>query len=202
MNCADASGFFAMQNMVRNCIAACAKQHMDATLALREASTTAEALSMTELKAGGCGRLAASFGAELATQDEELRRLFSDLGFNIFVYLQLLGDLRDAYPAEGVPADLLQGKKTVPLAYFHSAASDRRAIGSDSIMLRDDNDCGYRREFDDGGANTFGAVVAEAYLNQAKVNMADLSAQLGSLDRLERLIESLEIDPQDIPSAQ
>ena len=199
---ADASGLLALQNMVRNCIAACAGQHMDAALALRDVSTTTEALQMTELKAGGCGRMAASFGADLATEDEEVRSLFSDLGFNIFVYLQLVDDLRDAYPAEGTPTDLLQGKKTVPLAYFHGAAPDQRAIGSDAIMLQDDNDVGYRRKFDESGANTFGAVVAEAYLNQAKANLADLSDRLGSLDRLERLIESLEIGPQEIPSAQ
>ena len=202
MSGASASGLFAVQNLVRNCIAACAGQHMDAALALREASTTTEALKMTELKAGGCGRLAASFGAELATEDEELRSLFSDLGFNIFVYLQLVDDLRDAYPAEGTPTDLLQGKKTVPLAYFRGAVPEKRATGSDGIMNQDDNDSGYRRKFDESGANAFGAVVAEAYLNQAKANLADLSARLGSLDRLERFIESLEFSPQEIPSAQ
>ena len=99
---------------------------------------------MTELKAGGCGRLATSFGAELATEDEELRSLFSDLGFNVFVYLQLVDDLRDAYPAEGTPSDLLRGNKTVPVAYFRGEAPDQRAIGSDGIMLQEDDDGGDR----------------------------------------------------------
>ena len=198
----DVSGIPALQQLVRNCIAACAGQYLDAVLARRDASTTAEALKMTELKAGGCGRLAASFGAELATEDEELRCLFSELGFNVFTYLQLVDDLRDAYPAEGTPTDLLQGKKTVPLAYFRAAVPEKRALGSDGIMLLHDNDGGYRRKFDESGANTFGAVVAEAYLNQAKAKLADLSERLGSLDRLERFVESLEFSPEEIPSAR
>jgi hypothetical protein len=68
--------------------------------------------------------------------------------------------------------------------------------------VRDDQDDGYRRRFDDSGANTFGAVVAEAYLNQAKANLADLSERLGSLERLERFIESLEFSPREVPAAQ
>ena len=115
MSGADSSALLSLQQLARNCITACSGQYMDAAMEGLEASTTEEALTMTELKAGGCGRLATSFAAELATDDDGLRGLFSDLGFNVFVYLQLVDDLRDACPTESASGDLLRGKKTVPL---------------------------------------------------------------------------------------
>jgi hypothetical protein len=68
--------------------------------------------------------------------------------------------------------------------------------------VQGDQYVGYRREFAASGAGAFGAVVAEAYLIQARANLAALSEPLGSLDPLEQFLESIEFSPQDIPAVK
>ncbi len=194
----------ALRELMRSITVASAGQHLDALLAGGTAATTDEALRMTELKAGGCGRLTAGFAAELATADREVSDLFAEFGSNTFIYLQLVDDLRDAYAKTGVPHDMLSGKNTVPLAYFRSGPAEGLTSESSGIMLstdvQSDQYAGYRRQFEASGAGAFGAVVAEAYLNRAKANLAALSERLGSLDRLEHILESLEFGPEEIPA--
>ncbi len=82
---------------------------------------------MTSLKAGSLGRFAAGLGASMATDDPEIVDLCGDFGFNLFTYLQLVDDLRDAFrgaryaggpdatqedPAGRVLQQLADGKKS------------------------------------------------------------------------------------------
>ena len=201
---AGAAGLSALRRLMQNITTASAGQHLDAILSGGTAATTDEALGMTELKAGGCGRLVAGFAAELAAGDREVIRLFTEFGANTFVYLQVVDDLRDAYTESGVPHDMLNGKNTVPLAFFRHGTTAEPLAEPGGIMLdtdvQDDRYVGYRREFEASGAGAFGAVVAEAYLIQARANLAALSERLGSLDPLEHFLESIEFSPQDIPA--
>ncbi len=203
---AEASGrrgarLSAVRGMFQDCISASAGQLMDARLQRHDVATTNEALEMTELKAGSCGRLVASFGASIATEDDDLIRLFGELGFNLLVHSQLIDDLRDACPAQGISKDLAVGKKTVPLVYFFNSLPEGRAGVGDGIMWEEwrakDGHC-FRRAFDATGANVFGAVVAERYLNRAKAILADLSGRLGNLDSLERFVDTIQLDPKEI----
>lgn len=101
-----------------NFIGACGGQFLDAYMEKRDVSTTEEALNMTFRKSGSLGRFAATFGAGIATDDQLILGLLGEFGFNLFTYLQLIDDLRDACPADGLMRDLMQGKKTVPLVFF------------------------------------------------------------------------------------
>ena len=201
---AEEAGLAALRCLMHNITKASAGQHLDAILAGGTAATTEEALRMTELKAGGCGRLVAGFEAGLATADVEIARRFTEFGADAFIYLQLVDDLRDAYAESGVPHDMINGKNTVPLAYFRRGPTERTPAESGGIMfgtdVQDDQYVGYRREFAASGAGAFGAVVAEAYLIQARANLAALSERLGNLDPLEQFLESIEFSPQDIPA--
>jgi geranylgeranyl pyrophosphate synthase len=203
---ADGAGLTALRRLMHNITTASAGQHLDAILAGGTAATTDEALRMTELKAGGCGRLVAGFAADLATGDGEVAHLFTEFGADTFIYLQLVDDLRDAYAESGVPHDMINGKNTVPLAYFRSGSTERSPTETGGIMIgtdvQDDQYVGYRQEFAASGAGAFGAVVAEAYLIQARANLAALSERLGSLDPLEQFLESIEFRPQDIPAVR
>jgi geranylgeranyl pyrophosphate synthase len=203
---AGGTGLTALRNLMQSITTASAGQHMDALLAGGAAANTDEALKMTELKAGGCGTLVAGFAVELATDDLEVIRLFTEFGRNVFVYLQLVDDLRDAYAESGVPHDMIAGKNTVPLAYFRNGSATEPVEGPGGTMpgtdVQDDQYGGYRREFEASGAGAFGAVVAEAYLNLARANLAALSIRLGSLDPLEQFLESIEFSPQDIPAVR
>ena len=185
-----------LRQLARNCLSACAGQLLDARLEREDEVTSDEALRMTALKAGGCGRLAASVGASIATADDEMIALFGELGSDLFIYLQLIDDIRDASPAEGVSRDLLQRKKTLPLLYFYNWMSADGKDAAGDIMPAEFG--AESREtlapaFDATGAGVFGAVVAEAYLNQARANLADLSALLGPLEHLERYIDGIEL---------
>ena len=195
-----AAGLLAVEQMVRDCITACAGQYRDAHLSRQDSATTEEALKMTELKAGGCGRLAASFAAAIATDDPQIIQLFGDFGFNLFTYLQLIDDIRDAIP-KGSPRDLLQQKKTVPLVFFGSSPSpDRRPTRSGTMHSEFAGESGYefRVSLHETGAKVFSAVVAEAYLNRAKTKLAEISKRLGSVETLEQLVRSLQISPQEV----
>lgn len=203
---AGVAGLNALRGLMHNITTASAGQHLDAILAGGTAATTDEALRMTEFKAGGCGRLVAGFAAGVATDDDEVVRLFTEFGADTFVYLQLVDDLRDAYSENSVPHDMINGKNTVPLAYYRSGTAEGTPAETGGIMLstdvQDDQYVGYRRRFAASGAGAFGAVVAEAYLIQARANLAALSERLGSLDPLEQFLDSIEFSPQDIPAVK
>ena len=77
MNCGAASACAAaayakadvarsLQILSQNTVSAAAGQFMDARLESKEHVTTDDAITMTSLKAGGCGRLAASLGAGIS----------------------------------------------------------------------------------------------------------------------------------------
>jgi geranylgeranyl pyrophosphate synthase len=185
-------------HLVRNCVSACAEQLLDARLEREDEVALDEALRMTALKAGGCGSLAASFGASIAGSDDEMVVLFSELGSNIFTYLQLVDDIRDASPAEGISRDMRQRKKTLPLLYFRNWLSADGEDAAGGIMPAEfgaESRETLARAFDAARAGVFGAIVAEAHLNRAMANLAELSERLGPLEHLERYIDGIELIP-------
>jgi geranylgeranyl pyrophosphate synthase len=193
-----------LRHLLNSCVSACAGQLLDARLEREVDVTSDEALRMTALKAGSCGRLAATVGASIATDDDELTAVFGELGSNLFIYLQLIDDVRDAFPAEGVSRDLLQRKKTLPLLYFYnwlSADGEDTAGGIMPAEFGAESRETLAPAFDATGAGVFGAVVAEAHLNQAKANLADLSKRLGPLEHLERYIDGIELIPHEALAA-
>ena len=179
----------------------CAGQFLDAHLEKQPSATTADSLRMTSLKAGSLGRFATGLGAGLATEDPEIWRLCGDFGFNLFTYLQLADDLRDACPSQGAVQDLLQNKKTMPVVFFQN----RRARSNGQVVCSiippepvDGTAAGAWQDFESSGARVFSAIVAEAFLNRAKRNLADIKSRLGTVGNLERLVSSIEINPEEV----
>jgi len=186
-----------------NCIAACGGQFLDAFLQRSEGATTDDSLRMTYLKSGSLGKLAAEFGASIACDDEETIRGFGEFGFNLFTYMQLVDDLRDALPADGPAMDLMQGKKTLPLVFFRNRMAEAHSAADDGIMRdnRREASADFRCQFEASGAKIFCAIVAETYLNRAKSNLTSLRYKLTTVERLERLVGTLEINPQEVLAA-
>ena len=189
----------ALQGLLRHCISSSAGLYQDGRLVRRNTVTTEAAMEMTERKSGSCGRLAASFGAAIATQDQGVVRLFGDFGSNLYTHLQLVDDIRDAYPKNGIPEDIVQQKKTVPLTYIQSSMDSGGTSNSDGIMttLQELGVQDYRRSYEDTGAGVFSAVVAEAYLNRARSNLTDLSHRLRTVENLAYIVETIELSPQE-----
>ena len=182
-------------------ISACGGQSLDTSTDGEEPITTEAALHITALKAGSLGRLAGEFGAGVATGDTELVRLFGQFGFNLFVYLQLLDDLRDACPAGEAKTDLAQHKRTVPLAFFYNSMTEAhrgRAGGMMPATAAENFHHEIRERYEDCGARVFGAIVAETFLNRAKSNLADLRHRVGKVESLERLVSPIEITTEDL----
>ncbi len=179
----------------------CAGQYLDAHLERQPRATTADSLRMTSLKAGSLGRFATGLGAGLATQDPETLRLCADFGFNVFTYLQMADDLRDARPSPGATGDLAQGKKTMPVVFFQNWQEGRNARPACSIIPPEPAggwSTGAGEDFESSGARVFSAIVAEAFLNRAKGNLADMGSRLGTGELLERLVTSIEMDPSEV----
>lgn len=179
---------------------------------MKDAVTASDALGMTALKAGGLGELAAVFGASLATDDTETVRLFGELGFNLFTYAQLVDDLRDAFPSQGSSSDWEQGKKTLPLLFFRNSLREKRLdVRTHDGMMPAPTPASERvsiiaahtpqgsspdvtEEYDSSGAQVFGAIVAETFLNWAKDTLEVLKGLFpGTVEQLEQHISSLEI---------
>ena len=182
----------------------CAGQFLDAHLERQPSATTADSLKMTSLKAGSLGRFATGLGAAMATEDPEVMRLCGDFGFNLFTYLQLADDLRDACPSRGAVQDLVQNKKTMPVVYFQNRRAERNGQAACSIIPpgpADGTAAGAWQEFESSGARVFSAIVAEAFLNRAKRSLADIRSRLGTIGNLERLISSIEINPEEVLAA-
>lgn len=197
------NGFQSVLQIQINSVAACAGQFLDAYLQKSENTTTEESLNMTTLKSGSIGKLAGEFSAGVACNDPDIVEKFGEFGFNLFTYLQLVDDLRDAVPSHGPATDLLQGKKTLPLVYFFNSL-DNADAGSNSVMVPDDPEqpsAEFRRQFATSGSSNFCAIVAEAYLNRAKSTLSSLRDRLTSVECLERLVSSLEFTTEEIPMA-
>ncbi len=178
---------------------AAAGQFLDARLPGEVAVTTDDALRMTALKGGSLGRLAAGLGAALATTDRKIVALCSEFGANLFTYLQLVDDLRDAFPEEGEALDLLQRKMTVPLVFWYNSLPHAQSLhGSGIIAERRSPGPELREQFRASGAELFGAIVAEAYLNKARENLAALKGLLCRVERLEHLVHSVQIFPGNL----
>jgi geranylgeranyl pyrophosphate synthase len=186
-----------------NSIAACAGQFLDAYLQKSKNASIEQALNMTCLKSGSIGKLAGEFGASVATDDGELIALLGDLGFNIFTYLQLIDDLRDAFPNDSVPTDFIQNKKTVPLVFFYNSFEQEMFEQNSDILLQgsEEQNKELRRRFQSSGSTSFCAIVAEVYLNRAKTNLRDLRCKIDSVEGLERLVSSVEIAPHQVALA-
>jgi len=191
----------AVRELQRSCVDACGGQFLDACLPGKGMVSSEDALRMTALKAGSIGRMAAGFGAGLAGGDAQTSALCGEFGFNLFTYLQLVDDLRDACPKGGVPEDLLQNKKTVPLVFFAGSLPGAGAsVVSATMRGKEDPEAARQLQevFERSGANVFCGVVAEVFLNRAKDNLADLNRRLRTVEPLERFVGSFEVTPKEI----
>ena len=193
-----------LRSFFANFVSACAGQYLDVHMGVSEGLSTDDALRMTTLKSGSLGTMVAGFCARLATDDSDIIYLFEEFGFNLLTYLQLIDDLRDACPSEGKDSDYVQNKQTVPLAYFyntHAAVRSKDGSGTMSSLTAVDEYDHIKATFEASGALAFGAVIAEAYLNRAKGDLAQLAERLGSLQTLEHILTSVEIAPQELLEA-
>ena len=137
----------------------------------------------------------------MATDDPEIVQLFGEFGSNVFTYYQLIDDLRDACPDSGPTNDLSQHKKTVPLVYYYDCLSEGRSRNANGIMPpleSNERAQAIQREFRDCGAHLFCAVVAEAFLNRAKANLADLEPLVGMVQNLEHYLGAIETSSQEV----
>ena len=186
----------------RSCASGCcAGQFLDAYLEKRPRVTIDEAITMTSMKAGNLGRFAAGLGASVATDSCEMVRLCGDFGFNLFTCLQLVDDLRDACPAQGPQSDLVRHKKTLPLVFFHDSLAGKSNGVVCSIMPADafgEDGLDVIQAFKASDAQLFGVIVAEAFLNRAKSNLADIKNRVATTGNLERLVSSFEINPREV----
>ena len=196
------SGLRSLLRWARDCAGqCCAGQFLDAYLERQPMATAEEALRMTSLKAGGLGRFATGLGASMATEDTEMVNLSGEFGFNLFTYLQLVDDLRDAFKVQDLQGDLMQHKKTLPLVFFHNSLTERNPEVVCSIIpseVCEGAKADAWQKFESSGARVFGAIAAEAFLNRAKSNLADIKNRLGTVGNLERFVGSFEITPQEV----
>ena len=198
----NGSGLRSLLQWSRNCASSCcAGQFLDAYLEKQPFTTTEEALKMTSLKAGSLGRFATGLGASMATEDLEIVSLCGEFGFNLFTYLQLMDDLRDACPAQDLQRDLMRHKKTLPLVFFHNSLAERNPGVVCSIIPPEawgKTGADVYQEFESSGARIFAAIAAEAFLNRAKSNLAGIKSRLGTVGNLEHFVRSSEISPQEV----
>jgi geranylgeranyl pyrophosphate synthase len=198
----NGSGLRSLLQWSRNCASSCCTgQFLDAYLEKRHLATTEEALKMTSLKAGSLGRFATGLGASMATEDPEVVSLCGEFGFNLFTYFQLIDDLRDACPAQGLQRDLRRHKKTLPLVFFHNSLVERNPGVVCSIIPPEvwgNTGVDVSREFEASGARIYSAIVAEAFLNRAKSNLAGIKSRLGTVGNLEHFVSAFEITPREV----
>ncbi len=200
---ANGSGASAVIQIQINSIAASAGQFLDAYLQKSTSASPEQSLNMTRLKSGSIGKLAGEFSASVCTSDADIINLFSEFGFNLFTYLQLIDDVRDAMPTDGPSTDFMQSKKTLPLVFFKNVV-EQSYSGKDSDIIFDsptEPELEVRELFEQSGSKSFCAVIAESYLNRAKSNLAELTLKLVTVSNLERLVGSLEISPNEISMA-
>ncbi|MFC1925267.1 polyprenyl synthetase family protein [Chloroflexota bacterium] len=200
----DTQGLRLLLQLQRDCLKSCNGQFMDARLQRHSQVSTDEALEMSCRKSGSLGRLAAALGAIIATEHFKIIGLFEEFGFNLFTYLQLLDDMRDACPSDGPMRDLEQNKKTLPLAYFHNILLEELTEAGDGI-IRWEYDKQSRQdicqEFGASGAVIFCAIIAETFLNRAKSNLVALKNRVRTVEGLEQFVSSLEISLDEVNAA-
>lgn len=195
----NAQGLNLLLQLQKDCLSGCSGQFMDACLQKQTGVSTEESLEMTCRKSGSLGRSAAALGAIIATDDSEIIDLFGEFGFNLFSYLQLIDDLRDACPLDGSMRDMEQHKKTLPLTYFYNylmqeyTEPDGPIIDWENWANQD-----IRREYIASGADMFCVIVAETFLNRAKSILVTLRDKVRTVEGLEQYISSLEISPDEV----
>jgi len=197
----DGRGFRSLLQLHRDCIASSSGQFLDARVQKLGLGTTDEALRITCLKSGSIGRLATAFASNIATDEPQTIKLFEEFGFNLFTYMQLVDDLRDACP-ENIPlTDLGQHKKTLPVVYFSNFLAEDATVTNSGIMSPDSGEPvsqEVRQRFKASGAEVFSAIIAETFLNRAKSNLAALRDRAMMVDGLEQLVRSVEFNPNEI----
>jgi geranylgeranyl pyrophosphate synthase len=196
------AGLRSLLRWAGDCAVKCSNgQFLDAHLEKQTMVTTEEALSMTSLKAGSLGRFAAGLGASMATDDSDIVDLSGEFGFNLFTYLQLVDDLRDACEANGLQGDLMQHKKTLPVVFFHNSLT-RSNPEVDCCIIPSEESQEAKADtwqgFESSGSRLFGAIAAEAFLNRAKSALAGIKDRVGTVENLERILRSFEITPQEV----
>jgi geranylgeranyl pyrophosphate synthase len=192
--------FLAIKSLFRSAINAACGQHLDALFEKRQRTSMAEALEMTFLKAGSLGRLAAEVGAGLATTDTILIEVLGDFGSSLFTYAQLMDDLKDALPQEGIHGDFLRGKKTIPLVFLTDSTDpllnslEEQPVSSRIVRHRQE----VGTTLHTSGAYAFCAILAETFLNRAKLNLGGLESYGVEASELAKLLESLADSSMDV----
>ena len=182
----------------RTYLDACAGQFFDLRLEHAATPTTDFALEVTVLKAGSLGRLAAMTGASIAEIDAEGVRIFGDVGSDLFTYLQLVDDLRDALGSKGVPGDLARSKKTLPVVFFHNSCESSVPGPGDAMGRGSGVGGALEEQFERSGARIFCAIVAETFLNRARNGLSDLGNYGRKVDRLEQMVDALEVTAEPV----
>ena len=185
----------------RDCIASTSGQFLDSRVQKLGLGTTDEALRITGLKSGSIGRLATAFASNIATDEPQTIKLFEEFGFNLFTYMQLVDDLRDACPENNSLTDLGQHKKTLPVVYFSNFLAEGSTVPNSGIMSPNSGEPisqEVRQAFKASGAEVFSAIIAETFLNRAKNNLAALRDRALMVDGLEQLVRSVEFNPTEI----
>ncbi len=189
----------ALQRLFRSTTSACAGQLQDIYLEKSGVATKDQALQMTFLKAGSLGRLAAGFGASLATDNSETIALYEELGLNLFTYLQLMDDLRDACPEQARDGDLVNHKKTLPAVVFCESLVQLGPNSASDFAGPDlDSGEGIRGQFEASGVREFCTIVAEVFLNRTKAQLKTLRNSIPEVKGLEQFIESIAIRESNI----
>ena len=187
-----------LQAFHKSYLDACTGQLFDLRLERAAVPTTDFALGITVLKAGSLGRLAAVAGASIAGVDAYNMRTFGDLGSDVFTYLQLVDDLHDACGSQGELSDLARSKKTLPLVFFHDACQSSGPGPGDPMWNGSVIDEALEKQFECSGAWTFCAIVAETFLNRARDGLMELRNEGWKVDRLEHLVDSVEVSAEPV----
>lgn len=197
-------GLRLLLQLQKDYLSGCSGQFMDARLQKRIGVSTEEALEMTCRKSGSLGRSAATIGAIVATDDPETIHIFGEFGFNLFTYLQIVDDLRDACPSDGNMRDMEQHKKTLPLTYFYNyLTQEYTGLHGIIIPLEYSNWCSQdiRREYGASGADMFCTIVAETFLNRTKSILVTLRGKVRTVECLAQFVNSMEISLDEVFAA-
>ena len=176
----DRAALSILTRLQRQIVSSSAGQFLDAHMERADSATTRESLRMTSLKAGSLGRLAAGFGAWLATDDAGTIDTCEEFGSNLFTFMQLIDDIRDAKPENS--SDIRRNKKTIPIVFLHHQMAQARDGLPDGILPPPGSigtGAPQLDELDTSGADAFGVIVAEAFLNRAKGALANLAGHDG-----------------------
>jgi geranylgeranyl pyrophosphate synthase len=140
---------------------------------------------MTRLKSGSLGTFAAGFAARVAGAGPEALEHFERLGFNLFTFLQLVDDQRDAiHPGAG--SDLARSKATLPVVFYARQAPSGAASRDGGTLWQQT-----RQAYLASGASVYAALLALGYLGRARDTLRRI-ADLGyAITPLAALLERL-----------